>query len=141
MQWLRLPAEERHAGDGLNDELAAQLNAVSKRRDETYLIAVPLAVKSGLEHVLTIDDHTSDDAIADEQAYGAAIMKAWDNPAGAEIKQRNAALIRRLDTPAQVIDMYRAHNQPGNAELIFKADFGAALEEPSPQHFGRGYVA
>lgn len=121
--------------------MAAQLNALSKRLDETYLIALPLAVKSGLERVVTMDDHTSDDTIANEQAYGAAIMKAWNNPASAEIKQRNAGLIRQLDTPTQVIDMYRAHNQPGNAEMIFKADFGAALEEPSPQHFGRGYVA
>lgn len=141
VQWLRLPTEERHAGDGLTEELAAQLNALSKRRDETYLIAVPLAVKSGLERVVTMDDHTADDTIADEKGYGTAIMKAWDNPASVEIKQRNAALVRRLDTPAQVIDMYRAHNQPDNAELIFKSDFGAALEEPSPQHFGRSYVA
>ncbi|WP_229506022.1 DUF5694 domain-containing protein [Massilia genomosp. 1] len=37
--------------------------------------------------------------------------------------------------------MYRAYNAPGAAEETFRSDFGAALEEPSPQRFGRGYVA
>lgn len=140
MQWLRLPAEDRHAGDGLNGELTVRLNTLSQLRDEPYLVAVPLAVKIGLERVFTMDDHTSDDAIADEKAYGAAIMKAWDNPSTTELKQRNAALMAHLDTPAQVMAMYRVHNHDSNAELIFKSDFGAALDEPSPRHFGRNYV-
>jgi len=141
VQWQRLPVEERHAGDGLTQELATRLDSLAQRRDETYLIAVPLAVKSGLERLQPMDDHTSDTVPADEKGYGAAIMAAWNNPSGAELNQRNAALISRLETPAQVVDMYRAHNQSSNAGLIFNADFGAALEEPSPQHFGRDYVA
>ena len=36
--------------------------------------------------------------------------------------------------------MYRAYNADSAAERVFRADFGAALEEPSPQHFGRSYV-
>jgi hypothetical protein len=36
--------------------------------------------------------------------------------------------------------MYRAHNAPGMGRLVFDSDFGAALNEPSPQRFGRGYV-
>ena len=36
--------------------------------------------------------------------------------------------------------MYRAYNAPGVGKLTFDADFGAALEEPSPQQFGRDYV-
>jgi len=36
--------------------------------------------------------------------------------------------------------MYRSYNDTESGSLIFKSDFGAALEEPSPQGFGRGYV-
>jgi hypothetical protein len=36
--------------------------------------------------------------------------------------------------------MYRALNDPQTPTLAYKADFGAALVEPSPQGFGRRYV-
>ncbi len=32
------------------------------------------------------------------------------------------------------------YNDPGQAALVFNSDFGAALEEPSPQHYGRNYL-
>jgi hypothetical protein len=140
VQWLRLPAEERKAGDGLNARLVEILTALPQKRNEDYLIAVALAVRSGHERVYAMDDHTGDSPAADEQAYGAAIMKAWDNPYTAERKRMSDDLASRLDTPANVIAMYRAHNAAGAAEQAFRSDFGAALEEPSPQHFGRGYV-
>ncbi|MBJ7313507.1 DUF5694 domain-containing protein [Rugamonas sp. CCM 8940] len=141
VQWLRLPMNERRVGDGLNERLVATLHSLRVRRDETYLIAVPLAAKSGHERVYTMDDHTADKSEADEKAYGEAIMKAWDNPFTAERKRIAVTLQSHLDTPAGVLAMYRAHNERGVAGLVFKSDFGAALEEPSPQHFGRAYVA
>ncbi|MBC3861503.1 hypothetical protein H8K32_05265 [Undibacterium jejuense] len=141
VQWLRLPMEERRGGDGLNERLVEMLNSLQKRRDESYRIAVPLAAKSGLERVYAMDDHTADMPDADEKAYGEAIMKAWDNPFSAERKRMDEALESHLDTPQGVLAMYRGYNERSQAGLVFKSDFGAALEEPSPQHFGRGYVA
>jgi hypothetical protein len=141
VQWLRLPMEERRVGDGLNAGLVDALNALLVRPDEGYLIAAPLAAKSGLERLYAMDDHTADMPDADEKAYGEAIMKAWDNPFTAERKRMDVALKSHLDTPDGVLAMYRAHNERSQAGLVFKSDFGAALEEPSHQHFGRGYVA
>ncbi|ELX08510.1 hypothetical protein Jab_2c05590 [Janthinobacterium sp. HH01] len=140
VQWLRLPAEERRAGDGLIDQLVEILNGLRQKRNEDYLIAAQLAARCGHERVYPMDDHTSDFDVADEKAFGAAIMKAWDNPFGAERKRRDDALRADLAKPAGVLAMYRAHNAAGAAEQVFHADFGAALEEPSPQHFGRSYV-
>lgn len=141
VQWLRLPIEERRVGDGLNEALVETLTSLIVRRDETYLIAVPLAAKNGLERVFSMDDHTADMPDVDEKAYGEAISKAWDNPFTLERKRMDQKLESHLDTKAGVLAMYRAHNEPSVAGLIFKSDFGAALEEPSAQHFGRGYVA
>jgi hypothetical protein len=141
VQWLRLPMEEQHTGDGLNAELVDALNALRGRPDEDYLIAAPLAAKSGLERLYAMDDHTADMLNADGKAYGEAIAKAWDNPSTAERKRMAVGLKNHLDTPDGVLAMYRAYNERSQAGLIFKSDFGAALEEPSPQHFGRGYVA
>jgi hypothetical protein len=50
------------------------------------------------------------------------------------------ALEAKLGTPEAVLEMYRAYNAPGLAKLTFDSDFGAALEEPSQQRFGRSYV-
>lgn len=141
VQWLRLPAEERHAGEGLNDVLVARLIKLQSRHDETLLIAAPLAARLGLERLYAMDDHTADAVVADEAAYGAAIERAWKNPALDRRKAIDSALEAKTDTPDGVLALYRADNVPGMARLVFDSDFGAALNEPSPQRFGRGYVA
>lgn len=144
VQWLRLPAEERRAGDGLDANLVATLNDRMQRRGEDVLIAAVVAAKGGHERVYAMDDHTADesaDDAAEEKVYGEALMKAWDNPHTAQRKRIDAALEAALTTPAAVLAMYRAYNAPDQAEMVFRSDFGAALEEPSPRHFGRNYVA
>ena len=144
VQWLRLPEAERKSGDGLSPELAAALDALRAKRNEFYLIAAPLAARLGLERLHSFDDHTADQPMKDEadhQRYGAALMKAWDNPAGARRKQQDEAIHARIGTGEGVLAMYRALNAPDQWRLIFDNDFGAALEEPSPQRYGRDYVA
>ncbi|MYM35168.1 hypothetical protein GTP38_12590 [Duganella sp. FT94W] len=141
VQWLRLPAAERHAGDGLNQKLVEMLEALRQKRSEEYLIAAPLAARLGHERLYSMDDHTADAPSTDEKAYGEAVMKAWDNPHSAARRKTSAALEAHLDTPDGVLAMYRAYNAAGQSELTFRSDFGAALEEPSPQRFGREYVA
>ncbi len=141
VQWLRLPANERRAGDGLNDTLVEILDKLRQQRNEDYLIAAPLAARCGHERVYPMDDHSADANVADEKAYGAAIMKAWDNPYNATRKRQDDALRGGLGTAAGVLALYRGFNAADAAELVFRGDFGAALEEPSPQHFGRGYVS
>jgi hypothetical protein len=140
VQWLRLPEAERHAGDGLDDALLAVLEKQRSRRNEDTLLAAPLAAALGLERVIAMDDHTSDVMIADEQGFGAALKKAWDNPATARRRKADESLAPRLGDPQAVLEMYRGFNEPSQAKLVFDSDFGAALEEGSPQHFGRNYV-
>ncbi|WP_136162464.1 DUF5694 domain-containing protein [Sphingomonas flavalba] len=140
VQWLRLPESERRAGDGLDGVLVARLNLLRDRRNEDFLIAAPLAAALEQERVYAIDDHTADAPIADEKSYAAAIGKAWDNPATAKRRAMDAALQTKLGSADGVLALYRAYNAPGAAKLAFDSDFGAALEEPSPQRFGRGYV-
>lgn len=140
VQWLRLPESERHAGDGLDTALVARLIALQGRRNEVYSIAVPLAVRLGLERLLPMDDHSADAPVPDEAAYGAAIGKVWANPATERRKALEAALMAGIGTSDGVIALYRGYNAPEQAKLIYDSDFGAALTDPSPQRFGRGYV-
>ncbi|MDN2712417.1 DUF5694 domain-containing protein [Janthinobacterium sp. SUN118] len=141
VQWLRLPVEERRAGDGLSEPLVAQLNSLREERNEDYQIAAVLAAKGGHERVYGMDDHTADMPVADVKAYAKAIRAAWDNPFSAERKRIHAGFEGQMTTPAGVLAVYRAYNGRAEADLAVRGDFGAALEEPSPQHYGRNYVA
>ncbi|TWI66603.1 hypothetical protein IP91_02422 [Pseudoduganella lurida] len=141
VQWLRLGVEERRSGDGLDATLVGVLEKLREKRSEDALIAAPLAAALGLERVFGMDDHTADSPDADPKAYGAALMKAWDNPASARRKGADRELKASLGDPQNVLALYRAFNAPSQARLVFDSDFGAALEEDSPQQFGRSYVA
>lgn len=140
VQWLRLPAAERHAGDGLDATLAARLDNLQGRHDETMLIAATLAARLGLERVYPVDDHTADAPTPDEKTYTEVITKAWDNPATAQRTAIDAKLDQHLATGDGLLALYRAENAPEMAKLVYDSDFGAALNERSPQAFGRGYV-
>lgn len=141
VQWLRLPPGERRADDGLTESLATALTKRAVRRDEVILIAVPLAVRLGLDRLWSVDDHSADTPDpADGKAYEAAIRAAWDNPATRERSAKDQRAIAGLSRPDGLMNLYRAFNAPALAPLIYRSDFGAALVEPSRQGFGRGYV-
>lgn len=140
VQWLRLAPPERHAGDGLDDALVHRLERLRTLPNEVTLIAAPLAAQLGLERVYPIDDHSSDAPVDDEKAYAEVITRVWDNPASSARKKADDLYMRNANTPAGLLAMYRALNAPDEASLIFHSDFGAALEEHSPQRFGRLYV-
>jgi hypothetical protein len=140
VQWMRLPEAERRTGDGLDDKLVEMLNKLKDRRDESYLIAARLAARLGHEQVFAMDDHTADRMVKDEAGWGAAIQKAWDNPAANKRRAAGKALQEKLGSPDDVLAAYRAYNAPEEMRLAHQGDWGAALEELSPQRFGRQYV-
>jgi hypothetical protein len=140
VQWLRLPEAERRAGDGLDAALVGVLVKLETRTDESLMIGARLAARLGHERLYAMDDHTADSVSQDQKSFGDALMTAWDNPA---LKQRMAvdkAQEGGLSSAEGVLAMYRARNAPGQAALIYHGDFGAALNEPSAQRFGRHYV-
>lgn len=140
VQWLRLPLTERRAGDGLTEELASDLQARTTKKSETGLVAAQLAARSGLERVWSVDDQSFVGAPVDDKAYGAAVARAWDNPATKARTAANAALYAGIGRPNGLLDMYRALNAPSLAAQAYQSDWGAALTEPSAQAYGRRYV-
>ncbi|QDX25280.1 hypothetical protein FPZ54_04045 [Sphingomonas suaedae] len=140
VQWLRLPAGERIAADGLDAALVEVLEKVRVRHNEDYAIAAPLAARLGLDRLHYVDDHTSDFVIADEAAFGTAIQAQWDNEASRQRKAADAKLMAGMKSPGGLLAAYRGYNDPRTFSLIYRSDFGAALRDPSPQRFGRQYV-
>lgn len=140
VQWLRLSVAERQAGDGLDEVLAQELDARRTKRNEHYLLAAVLAARLGLDRVYPTDDHTADDETGDDPAFEKAVSAAWENPVNAERKKADDALYAALGTPQATLATYRAMNTDAIAEQTFAGDFGAALRDPSPKHYGREYV-
>ncbi len=141
VQWRSLPPQERHVGDGVNDETLKLLDRVGAKPNETYDIAVALAVRLGLERIYLVDDHTSDSALPDTgKAFGDAVQAAWKE-AGPMPSEEGDRMAAKLKTAADVLAYYRFLNLPQTQRGQIKGDFGANLRHPSPQLYGRQYVA
>ncbi len=141
VQWLQLPVAERRAGEGLSDPLVERLNRLAGWRNENYLIAAALAARLGLQRVHAVDDHSADfssESPEDQAAYGAAVQRAWDNPATQKRKAIDDELMKRLDGEG-VLAIYRAYNGAESMRLTFESDFGAAVADVSPKYYARRY--
>ena len=142
VQWLRLPASERRAGDSLDATLVAELDKLMTRRNENFLIGAALAARLGLERVHAVDDHSADGVTASldkDPGYGAAMQRIWNTP---RLQDRIAAekkLEASLDSEG-VMALYRFYNQPATMQLAFDTDFGPALADVTPQDYGRRYT-
>lgn len=141
VQWLRLPLEERHTGDGITPELLKIVERAASKPNETYELAAALAARVGLERVYLVDDHTSDGAVPDEgQPYTDAIEAAWKAAPSKAISVEHG-MEAHMKTSADVLELYRFLNEPETLRQNIRADFGEALREPSAAHYGRQYVA
>ena len=127
VQWLRLPEAERRAGDGLDATLVKRLELIAVRSNEDYQIAVPVAVRLGLERIHPVDDHSADFEPRDAKAYGAAVEAAWNNSVVPRRKAMDDALTAGLGKPGGALAMYRAYNAPATVRMAYDGDFGAAL--------------
>jgi hypothetical protein len=141
VQWLRLPENERRAHGLLSQDMADYLASMETRKSEGT-IAARVAARVGLERTFSVDSQDyyagPDDA---DDAYAAAIAAAWDNPATQTRQKMNDALRANLGRRGGFLVLYRALNAPSQAELIYGSDFGAVLQDPSAEGFGRRYLS
>ncbi|MEO0501493.1 MAG: DUF5694 domain-containing protein [Pseudomonadota bacterium] len=143
VQWFRLPENERAADEFLVDELAVLLVERAKVRSEATLISARVAAEVGLDRLWEVDDQAFyvGEELLDDEAYAAAIMTAWDNPAAKSRQEETEALIANLADPNALMEMYRIYNALSYAARVYASDFGAALQDPSAEAFGRRYLA
>lgn len=140
VQWLRLPAGERRAGDGLDAASIAVLETQAVRRNENYAIAAALAARLGLERVYPADDHSADTITAPlGDDFGTAIQAIWSQPSPFrdDYKRREAA----VSSAATLLAFYRYMNDPATNRFAVESDMGAALKDAKPPYWGRQYVA
>lgn len=140
-QWLRLPADERRAGDGVRPELAQALQELSTLRNENYWVGAALAARLGLERLYPTDDHLSDRIQAEAPlGLGEALQAIWsgERPALAREAQRLEA---GLKDGQSVLSYYRFMNRAEVGEASVRGDMGRAFVTESAAKHGRRYVA
>ena len=142
VQWLRLPDAQRTAGGMLTAELAAELDRLMRSKNESALIAAPVAAKVGLERVWSVDHQAVYlGPLDDRTAYADALTDAWNNPSSKARRAQTERLNKGLEHPNGLLEYYRALNAPEYAEVAYRGDWGAALVENSDNAYGRRYVA
>lgn len=140
VQWLRLAPAERRAGDGVSVELATELDALTTRRNENYLIAAALAARLGLDRVYPTDDHLSDRIQAEAPSGQGEAMRAIWSGERPPLAQQAQAMEKGLSDGASLLAYYRFMNRSDVGEAFVRADMGKAYATPSSGQFGRRYV-
>jgi hypothetical protein len=145
VQWLQLPASERREGDGVDAVLLETLSRAKEEPNETFDIAVALAVRLKLQRVYAVDDHTADSiqALAGDD-FGEAIQKVWASPKPKEFDEALSAYgssQKNATNGDAMLQFYRQLNSPALQKAFISLDFGAALKQDTPQLYGRQYVA
>ncbi len=143
VQWLRLPPEERRAGDGLDAAVVAELEKARGRFNESYVIGAALAARLGHERVFPVDDHTSDSlqAGAAGEAMGKAMEAIWKSPAAGKLRVEDDGRIATIRSGEDLLAYYRWTNEPATGQAFAAIDQDAALLDASPEGYGRQYVA
>lgn len=141
VQWLRLPEAERHAGAGLTEEMIEIILRKGKAMNESDDVAAVVAARAGLERVIFVDDHTSDGALTGigkgyEEALGKHFAGAATNPLFAQYKADTDA----IKDGNGLLDYYRKTNADGAMIPQVSADFGGAMGQRTPEHYGRMYL-
>jgi hypothetical protein len=139
-QWLQLTKTEQHTGDGLDAALVSLLDELATRQDESLVLGARLAARLGLPRVFPVDDHTGDNIdVTDAQGFGNAIRAAWDSAKATVAPRRKHE--QELFEHGDLLALYRYINRPDVLQAAIEGDFGAALRDRSPEHFGQLYVA
>ena len=141
VQWRQLPADERRVGDGVDDALLKILSRGGAKPNETYEIAVALAARLGLQRVYAVDDHTADtvQALAGD-GFDAYMQHFWSGVTS-PIVDEDHRLSGAMTSGAALLDYYRFINRPSSQRAYVDADFGRAMKAPSPENYGRAYLA
>ena len=141
VQWLQVSPSDRTTGDGIDRALLTILTRADAKPNESYDIAVALAVRLGHQRVYLVDDHTADSIQATAGAdFGATLGRFWSRskpPIAIAFDARS----NDLPNGAAVLDFYRFLNAPKTQRAFIDEDFGYALRDNAPGLHGRRYVA
>lgn len=142
VQWLQLPADERHAGDGLDDALTQRLDKQLQSQDECLLIAARLAARLGLARVHAVDNHTGDAVQtppADEKRFWAAVQAAW--AAGYPELKVHEATSKTLAGAKDLLPLYRYLNDPANLGIDGWCGVAPSMQHRTPERYPEMWVA
>ena len=140
VQWLQLPAVERHPGEMLDSALVQHLVRIVASQNENYLIAARLAARLGLARVYAVDNHSGDNIdFPDRKAFVAQLEAAWK--AGGTALEAQETLLNTLEHGTDMLPLYRALNDPAALAVRADGNVRAAMRGTSPEGYSQMWVA
>jgi hypothetical protein len=141
VQWLQIPADDRKTGDGIDEALLKIVTRAGAKPNETYDVAVALAVRLGHQRVYAVDDHTADtvQALAGP-GFDPFMQRLWGSGKFA-IQKEDDRFEAALKTGTDVLAYYRFMNRPATQRDWVTLDYRRAMNTPSSENYGRQYVA
>lgn len=143
VQWLRLDAAERVAGDGVTAELAALLERVSASHNENVQIAVALAVRLGHERVYAADDHTASHLMG---RVAGPMTAALETPEFASIFDHPIFTATDMNaddwqSPEAMLAYFRRLNTPEHGHMDVEGQWRVMIDRAWPEDAGRVRMA
>lgn len=142
VQWLQLPADERHEGDGLDAALTQRLSRLMQSQDESLLIAARLAARLGLPRVHAIDNHTGDAVrtpAADEKRFWEVVQASW--AAGYPELKAHESTSATLARTNDLLPLYRFINDPANLGIDGWCGVAPSMQHRTPERYPEMWVA
>lgn len=139
-QWLQLPAEARREGDGLDAQLIEFLQGLGTVKEESLLLAAPVAARLGLARLRPVDNHTGDNVNApDAKAFGDELAAAWK--AGAAELDKRQLITSALSSADDWLPLYRFINSPAHMRVLAELNVRAPLRAKSATGYPQMWVA
>ena len=141
VQWLQLPAVERTTGDGIDAALLKILTRSPKKLNETFDVASALAARLGHTRVYAVDDHTADSVQAQAgPGFDPYMTKVWGGIKSL-VADEGKRMGNAIKSGVDLLEYYRFNNRPEAQREYVTIDFRRAMGEPSPNQYGRVYLA
>jgi len=140
VQWIKLPPEERRAGDGLDQAMVDILERKGKPLNENYAIGAALAARLGLNRVYPADDHLADGPDLGED-YGKALQAAWQQKPLPAVRAEFDRRQSNIKSAADLLALYRFLNDPKTQRATIAGDMGRNAKFATPQLYGRQYLS
>lgn len=138
VQWWRLPAAERIAGEGVSKTLAIQLDELGRSRNESVVIAARLATRLGLERLYPAD---SQDEVVFTPHEADLFFKSVFPPLlerfNADPVLKGRGEVSRMTDGEKTLAEYRKLNSPAINLRSSEVEWLGVLDRPIKEDVGR----
>lgn len=142
VQWWRLPAAERIAGEGVSKRLVRQFDELGQSRNESVAIAVRLAIRLGLERVYPADSQEENVFTPRESdIFAKSVFPTLFERFKADPTLKGIGEVSRMTDGKKTLEEYRKLNSPVINRRSSEVEWLGVINRPTEENAGRKRMA